>query len=203
MALWKDDHGHTAGSGVSVWGDRTHVEDRTPSLTSETSTRHLRGPHRSLETEPLLRPGGNMVTQAHRDVPANTTAVESGADNDMGKRVLGKIDRTIIPLLFVTYMFNFMDKAILSSAAVFGLPEDNVSSQPAIRDQLNLTLGRIFEASSTAGLEASSTLAIWSGSIPPPYSLPASPRPSTSQPTPPSGVSSSPSQRHAPALAGS
>ncbi|KAK7414345.1 hypothetical protein QQX98_006787 [Neonectria punicea] len=40
------------------------------------------------------------------------------------RRVLRKIDRTIIPLLFVTYMFNFMDKTILSSAAVFGLRED-------------------------------------------------------------------------------
>ncbi|KAG9252962.1 major facilitator superfamily domain-containing protein [Emericellopsis atlantica] len=43
----------------------------------------------------------------------------------MAKRVLRKIDRTIIPLLFVTYMFNFMDKVILSSAAVFGLRDDN------------------------------------------------------------------------------
>lgn len=42
-------------------------------------------------------------------------------------RVVKKIDRVIIPLLFVTYMLNFMDKTILSSAAVFGLREDNVS----------------------------------------------------------------------------
>lgn len=43
------------------------------------------------------------------------------------RRVLKKIDRTIIPLLFVTYMLNFMDKIILSSAAVFGLRDDTVS----------------------------------------------------------------------------
>lgn len=44
----------------------------------------------------------------------------------MAKAVLRKIDRTIIPLLFVTYMLNFMDKVILSSAAVFGLRDDTV-----------------------------------------------------------------------------
>ena len=48
------------------------------------------------------------------------------AERNMAKTVLQKIDRTLIPLLFVTYMFNFMDKIILSSAAVFGLREDNV-----------------------------------------------------------------------------
>lgn len=48
-------------------------------------------------------------------------------DAAMAKRVLWKIDRTIIPLLFITYMFNFMDKTILSSASVFGLRKDTVS----------------------------------------------------------------------------
>ncbi|KAK3374248.1 major facilitator superfamily domain-containing protein [Lasiosphaeria ovina] len=42
----------------------------------------------------------------------------------MTQGVLRKIDRRLIPLLFVTYMLNFMDKTILSSASVFGLPED-------------------------------------------------------------------------------
>ncbi|KAH7145588.1 major facilitator superfamily transporter [Dactylonectria estremocensis] len=46
------------------------------------------------------------------------------AENEMAKRVLRKIDYNIIPVLFVTYMFNFMDKTILSSASVFGLRED-------------------------------------------------------------------------------
>lgn len=74
----------------------------------------------------MLRHHGIMTTQAPQDAPANTTTVEAAADNGMAKRVLRKIDRTIIPLLFVTYMLNFMDKIILSSAAVFGLREDNV-----------------------------------------------------------------------------
>ncbi|CAK4031042.1 allantoate permease [Lecanosticta acicola] len=39
------------------------------------------------------------------------------------KTVVRKIDFRIIPLLFVTYTLNFMDKTILSSAAVFGLKE--------------------------------------------------------------------------------
>ncbi|KAL3462849.1 major facilitator superfamily domain-containing protein [Aspergillus heterothallicus] len=39
-------------------------------------------------------------------------------------RVLRKVDRRLIPLLFTTYMLSFMDKTILSSAAVFGLIDD-------------------------------------------------------------------------------
>jgi hypothetical protein len=44
----------------------------------------------------------------------------------MARRVLRKVDLRLIPLLFVTYMFNFMDKTILSSASVFGLIDDTV-----------------------------------------------------------------------------
>lgn len=43
------------------------------------------------------------------------------------KRVLRKIDWRLIPLMFLTYNLNFMDKTILSSASVFGLREDTVS----------------------------------------------------------------------------
>lgn len=46
-------------------------------------------------------------------------------DDAAARRILRKIDWHIIPLLFVTYAFNFMDKTILSSAAVFGLKDDN------------------------------------------------------------------------------
>ena len=52
--------------------------------------------------------------------------VEQGSDTAMAKRVLRKIDMRLVPLLFFTYMLNFMDKTILSSASVFGLSEDTV-----------------------------------------------------------------------------
>ncbi|KAJ5939404.1 hypothetical protein N7466_002538 [Penicillium verhagenii] len=51
-------------------------------------------------------------------------AVEQAMDNSTAKRVLRKIDRRLVPLMFITYMLNFMDKTILSSAAVFGLKDD-------------------------------------------------------------------------------
>jgi hypothetical protein len=44
----------------------------------------------------------------------------------LAKRVLRKIDWRLIPLMFITYMLNFMDKTILGSASVFGLREDTV-----------------------------------------------------------------------------
>ena len=43
----------------------------------------------------------------------------------LAKRVIRKIDMRILAIMFVTYNLNFMDKVILSSAAVFGLTEDN------------------------------------------------------------------------------
>ncbi|RYP74174.1 hypothetical protein DL769_004089 [Monosporascus sp. CRB-8-3] len=46
-------------------------------------------------------------------------------EDEEAKRILRRIDWCIMPLLFITYMFNFMDKTILSSASVFGLREDN------------------------------------------------------------------------------
>jgi hypothetical protein len=55
---------------------------------------------------------------------------EQCTDHAMAKRVLRKIDRRLIPLLFTTYMFNFMDKTILSSASVFGLRDDTVRTCP-------------------------------------------------------------------------
>lgn len=47
-------------------------------------------------------------------------------EDDIAKRVLRKIDWRLMPLMFITYNLNFMDKTILSSASVFGLREDIV-----------------------------------------------------------------------------
>jgi hypothetical protein len=55
----------------------------------------------------------------HQDVTEDEQA--------LAKRVLRKIDWRLIPLMFITYNLNFMDKTILSSASVFGLREDTVS----------------------------------------------------------------------------
>ena len=54
--------------------------------------------------------------------------IVNDGDKDFAKRVLRKIDWRLIPLMFITYNLNFMDKTILSSASVFGLREDNVST---------------------------------------------------------------------------
>jgi hypothetical protein len=43
----------------------------------------------------------------------------------LAKRVIRKIDLRILVIMFITYNLNFMDKTILSSAAVFELEEDN------------------------------------------------------------------------------
>ncbi|KAH7254173.1 major facilitator superfamily domain-containing protein [Fusarium redolens] len=81
-------------------GFTEHEVDDNPNLPLLNSHRN------SSATHSALLPQGNMI------------------DDEAANKVLAKIDRTIIPLLFITYMLNFMDKVILSSAAVFGLRED-------------------------------------------------------------------------------
>lgn len=47
-------------------------------------------------------------------------------DVALARRVLRKIDLRLLPIMFLTYNFNFIDKSILSSASVFGLSTDTV-----------------------------------------------------------------------------
>lgn len=63
------------------------------------------------------------------------TALEQTTDHALAKRVLRKIDRRLVPLLFTTYMLNFMDKTILSSASVFGLSQDTVRAALFARNE--------------------------------------------------------------------
>ncbi|KAF3771126.1 MFS general substrate transporter [Cryphonectria parasitica EP155] len=66
-----------------------------------------------------------MGDQGEEDVVVvNETSSRHGVDDALAKRVLRKIDMRLVPLLFITYGLNFMDKTILSSASVFGLQDD-------------------------------------------------------------------------------
>lgn len=58
------------------------------------------------------------------DIAAEEVQDISPYTKALAKRVLRKIDFRILAIMFVTYNLNFMDKTILSSAAVFGLKED-------------------------------------------------------------------------------
>lgn len=102
------------------------------------------------EQTPLLAPShgdssSSSSTQSTRS-PTNMAgkqdtdkirASEDGASIDIpgvvespvAKRVLRKIDLRLLPLLFITYNFNFMDKTILSSASVFGLKDSTVRNK--------------------------------------------------------------------------
>lgn len=63
------------------------------------------------------------VTAAEDDDDVPSGEESNVIDSPLAKRVVRKIDLWILPLLFITYNFNFMDKTILSSAAVFGLKD--------------------------------------------------------------------------------
>ncbi|XXH01082.1 hypothetical protein Hte_007433 [Hypoxylon texense] len=56
--------------------------------------------------------------------PNGAGVAVGGIGPDEARRILRRIDWRIMPLLFLTYCFNFMDKTILSSASVFGLRQD-------------------------------------------------------------------------------
>ncbi|KAH8808736.1 major facilitator superfamily domain-containing protein [Xylogone sp. PMI_703] len=69
------------------------------------------------KTDDIARTTDNVV-----DITIEDT---ENAQDVISRKVLRKIDYRLIPLIFVTCNFFFMDKAILSSAAVFQLREDN------------------------------------------------------------------------------
>lgn len=77
------------------------------------------------ENTPLLHA---LSMEPNMSSPQTGTALEGGTPNDAARirRIVRKIDWRLIPLLFFTYMLNFMDKTILSSASVFGLIDDTV-----------------------------------------------------------------------------
>lgn len=49
----------------------------------------------------------------------------------LSRAVLRKIDWRLLPIMFVTYNLNFIDKTILSSASVLGLKTDLVCYAPS------------------------------------------------------------------------
>lgn len=61
-------------------------------------------------------------------IKSKSADVESNIsiDADLARKVLRKIDWRLLPIMFITYNFNFIDKTILSSASVFGLKADTV-----------------------------------------------------------------------------
>lgn len=66
-------------------------------------------------------------THATREAPP-LEGLYDADQHALAQRVLRKTDWRLIPLMFITYNLNFMDKTILSSASVFGLREDTVST---------------------------------------------------------------------------
>ena len=75
------------------------------------------------ETTPLV--SSTMAIDPPTDINEMEVQDLSPYTKALAKRVLRKIDFRILAIMFVTYNLNFMDKTILSSAAVFGLTEDN------------------------------------------------------------------------------
>lgn len=94
-----------------------------------------------------LIPYVDMSTMAEASTAPGEAALEQGADLTLGKRVLRKIDMRLVPLMFITYTLNFMDKTILSSASVFGLEDDTVRLS---RDKLSAGLTSILGTSGPA-----------------------------------------------------
>lgn len=122
----------------------------------------------------------NSVTAADNDANDPSSNMEPGTARDddssldlqLSIHVLNKIDRHILPLLFVTYNFNFMDKIILASASVFGIREDNVSTNRSsvlwLNNGFQYSSNRpisILSGPNIAGSPASFTSGTYSGPI--------------------------------------
>jgi hypothetical protein len=53
-------------------------------------------------------------------------------DATFARLLVHKIDLRLLPIFFITFNFNFIDKTILSSASVFGLTKDVVSPHSSL-----------------------------------------------------------------------
>lgn len=120
-------------------------------------------------------------------IDSESTRNHGAVDAALAKRVLRKIDMRLIPLLFITYGLNFMDKTILSSASVFGLRDDTVCSATILMmlpvhytySPTSSLCIRISSGNSILGYPPYSTLATSSGPPSPTSSSPACPSPAT------------------------
>lgn len=74
-------------------------------------------------------PAEEEIVVVGSEPPAQEDGHHHAIDAAFAKRVVRKIDMRLVPLLFITYGLNFMDKTILSSASVFGLRNDTVRSR--------------------------------------------------------------------------
>lgn len=85
------------------------------------------GEHTPLLTDTRIGESSDMAPQT--ELPASLEGGDGTVQDEelRIRRILRKVDWRLIPLLFFTYMLNFMDKTILSSASVFGLIDDTVS----------------------------------------------------------------------------
>lgn len=133
--MWETRGSTGGGDRILIQGEPLSQPSRGSSHSSSGSTASERQPLLGRSNMAAANTVAQTTPEGAGDAPAAAAApvvIENTDQSDMAKRVLRKIDRTIIPLLFVTYMFNFMDKIILSSAAVFGLRDDTVSIPPPI-----------------------------------------------------------------------
>ena len=72
-------------------------------------------------SKPTLR-----VTTESLGLPSPQTP-PSEFDEVYIKQIVRKIDWRILPLMFLTLSFNFIDKTVLANSSVYGLTEDIVS----------------------------------------------------------------------------
>src|ERR1700733_9231334 len=109
-----------------------------PVTSSYRSKRLLLDPELAEASHPLLGMASHpdiskSIDERNADISKATDSMQTSSEPEVAafdinstaaRRVVRKIDYRIIPLLFITYNLNFMDKTILSSASVFGLIED-------------------------------------------------------------------------------
>ncbi|KAK7711593.1 hypothetical protein SLS57_008076 [Botryosphaeria dothidea] len=111
--------GHSLDSSASTPASSSALLP-VPDIDTRSSRRRLADSRTPLLTEVFCD-----EDMADKDgvVTAIASDDDDGLDSGLAKRVLRKIDMRLIPLLFITYNLNFMDKTILSSASVFGLKD--------------------------------------------------------------------------------
>ncbi|CAE7140147.1 unnamed protein product [Rhizoctonia solani] len=97
-------------------------------------------PNSHVQERPNATPGTSIYDKDAAAVfLADLNVQDQDIDPEIESRLLRKIDLLLMPLLTISYGLQYYDKAIFSSASVFGLLQDMVSSRFSI-DNLALRL---------------------------------------------------------------
>ena len=93
--------------------------DKTPALHDSSSDQSPSDREKNVES-----PSPDGVAQLNREVPDPDEHLSEEERKKIDKKLLWKLDRTLIPWLCLLYLISFLDRTNIGNAKIEGLQED-------------------------------------------------------------------------------